>query len=76
MEPLQAVCALDIGGLTLGKLEIPQKSFGLAWMILLELCMFSVSPGCSFAVATRMVVSCDSVEGEKEVKCFTTGTMC
>lgn len=77
LKPLQAVFAHGIGGLTLGMLEIPQKSFGLGWMVfLLQLCMFSVSPGCSFAVATRMVVSCDSVEREQEVKHFTMGTMC
>lgn len=77
LKPLQAVFARGIGGLTLGMLEIPQKSFGLPWMVfLLQLCMFSVSPGCSFAVTTRMVVSCDSVEREQEVKHFTMGTMC
>lgn len=35
---------LCIGGLTLGMLQIPQKLFGLAWMVFLELCTFSVSP--------------------------------
>lgn len=62
LKPLQVVFTYSIGGLTLWMLKIPQKSFGLAWMVFLELCMFSVSPGCSFAVGTRMVVTCDSVE--------------
>lgn len=61
--------------LDLGMLKILQKSFGLAWMVILQLCMCSVCSGCSFAVATRMVVSCDSVEREQEVKRFTMGTV-